>query len=138
MKDFINYLEANTDTVKAKLQKNILNTIDLEASVKIEDKILAPSTALELAEVYEETLNTLVVLEVYETSINHKVKSEVINLCKKYLDTITDLAEVELANNGNLALLINYIVTKEPFNLGLLNFTSDSINIDFGTVKEGV
>ena len=142
MQDLIKWLETNHKLVKAKLKKNIKTSEELEADVVINRRILAPTTALELAEIYEETLNTVVVLEVYEVELPTDVKTDLIRLAKEYLTKLTELAEVEVKNDGNLAILISYVINKEPFNLGVLNFNDNMINIDFNsayseeTVKE--
>lgn len=133
MQDFIKWLESNYNLVMAKLKKNINASEDLEADVVINKRILAPSTALELAEIYEEVLNAVVVLEVYEVELPSDVKADLIRLAKEYLTKLTDLAEVELNNNGNLALCINYVVNKEPVNLGVFNFNNNMISMDFNS-----
>ena len=133
MEDFIKWLEGNYNLVMAKLKKNIDTSEDLEADVVINRRILAPSTALELAEIYEETLNTIVVLEVCEVELPTDVKSDLIRLSKEFLTKLTDLAEAELKNNGNLALCIDYVINKEPFNLGVFNFNNNMISIDYNS-----
>ena len=69
MEDLIKWLELNYNLVIDKLKKNIRTSEDLEADVVIDNRILAPTTALELAEIYEEVLNTIVVLEAYEVEL---------------------------------------------------------------------
>lgn len=142
MQDLIKWLESNYKLVMAKLKKNIRTSEDLEADIVINRRILAPTTALELAEVYEETLNTVVVLEAYEVELPTDVKADLIRLAKEYLLKLTELAEAEFKNNGNLAICINYIINKEPFNLGVFNFNNNMISINYNsayseeTVKE--
>lgn len=63
MQDFIKWLEMNYNLVISKLKKNEETFTNLEAEVVVEHKILCPSTALELAEIFEEYLNTIAVLE---------------------------------------------------------------------------
>ena len=140
MKDLIAWLEGNPDLVIDKLKTN-LNTFDnLEAEIVIEHKILCPSTALELAEIFEEYLNTMAVLLLHSEKI--KIPSSKLDkmnfLFMEGLSKLTDLANAEAKNNGNLALFIGVITEEKPFNIGMVNFSEDMININFKSHEEGV
>ena len=138
MQDFIKWLEMNYTLVIDKLKKNKGTFIDLEAEVVILDKILCPSTALELAEIYEEYLNTIAVLEVYEVNVPKDVRTEVIELSKEGLTKLTELAKLEAKNNGNLLLFINAVIEKTPLSIDVVNVSDNMISLDFKTYEEGV
>lgn len=137
MEKFIQSIELNYNLIIKKLKNNLKTFEELEAIIVIESKILEPSTALELAEIYEETLNTIVVLEVYEIELPSDVKTEIISLGKECLTKITILAELESKNDGNLAIFINNVVNKKPVNFGLLNYDKKKfINLNFHNAED--
>ena len=138
MEQLIEWLEMNYNLVIEKLKKNIRTSEDLEADVVINNRILAPSTALELAEIYEEVLNTVVVLEVYPVELPTDIKETIIRLSKDYLTKLTDLANVELNNNGNLAIFINAVANKVPVKIGMLSFKKNMIRINFNSYEAAV
>ena len=138
MEQLIRWLETNTDLVIAKLKKNEETFIDLEAEVVILNKILCPSTALELAEIYEEYLNTIAVLELYEVNLPSNVKARLKKLFKEGLIKLTELAEKEAKNDGNFSLFINAVIEKEPVPMELINITSNMVGLTFKNHEEGV
>lgn len=139
MEDFIEWLEDNPDLIIAKTIKNISTFEELEAEVVIDNKILCPSSSLELAEIFEEYLNLLAVLESVEVELPSDIKEELKVLSNKCLTKLLSIASVE-ANNGNLALFINIVVDKEsvPNIQDLVNFNGNMININFKNYEEGV
>jgi len=138
MQDFIKWLEMNYNLVISKLKKNEETFTNLEAEVVVEHKILCPSTALELAEIFEEYLNTIAVLEVYEVNVPTDVRTEVIGLAKEGLSKLTELAKLEANNNGNLLLFINAVIEKEPLGIDGINVSENMISLDFKTYEDGV
>lgn len=141
MEDFIEWLENNPDLIIDKANNNISTFEELEAEVVIENKILCPSTALELAEIFEEYLNLLAVLESVEVELPSDVKEELKVLSDKSLTKLLGIASAEAKNNGNLALFINIVANKVevPSNLpDLVNFNGNMIHIDFKNYEEGV
>lgn len=141
MEYFIKWLEANPDLIIDKANKNISTFEELEAEVVIENKILCPSTALELAEIFEEYLNLLAVLESVEVELPSDVKEELKALSDKSLTKLLGIASAEAKNNGNLALFINIVANKVevPSNLhDLVNFNGNMIHVDFKSYEEGV
>lgn len=138
MEQLIEWLELNYNLVIQKLKKNFKTYEELEAEVVIGRRILAPSTALELAEIFEEYLNTVAVLETYEVELPSDVKEELIRLTKEGLTKLIDLANAELNNNGNLALFINVVVNNVPFNIGMATFNKNMINISFNSHEKEV
>ena len=138
MEQLIRWLETNTDLVIDKLKKNKETFIDLEAEVVILNKILCPSTALELAEIYEEYLNTIAVLEIYEVNLPSNVKARLKQLFKEGLIKLTELAEKEAKNDGNFSLFINAVIEKEPVPMELINITSNMVGLTFKNHEEGV
>jgi len=137
MKEFIQWLEMNYTLVIDKLKKNINSHEDLEADVVINRRILAPSTAVELAEIFEEYLNTIAVLENYEVELPTDVKETIIRLAKADLTNLVSLANAEAVNNGNLAICINAVVNNVPVKLGMFNFDENMIQVNFNSA-EGV
>lgn len=138
MEQLIKWLEANPDLVIAKLKKNEETFIDLETDVVILNKILCPSTALELAEIYEEYLNTIAVLELYEVNLPSDVKGRLKKLFKEGLVKLTELAEKEANNDGNFSLFINAVIEKEPVPMELINITNNMVGLTFRSHEEGV
>ena len=140
MEQLIKWLEENPDLVIAKTKNNLATFEELEATIVIENKILCPSSALELAEIFEEELNLLAVLYVHEVELPSDVKETIVRLTEKSLTKLTDLAEVESNNYGNLALFINTITAKEPVPnvLNLVNITDNMISLNFKSHEEGV
>ena len=137
MKDFIKWLNLNYTSVMKKLRNNNRTFEELEANIIVNQSILKPTSALELAEVFEETLNLVAILEasdVNEVELPEDIKLELIELGKDSLNKIGSVANAELVNNGNLALFINHIINKEPINLALVNFNKrNAIDIDFNS-----
>lgn len=119
MEDFIKWLESNSNLIIQKLKNNKETFIDVEADVVILNKILCPSTALELAEIFEEYLNTIAVLDVYEVNLPTNIKTEVKGLCKEGLTKLIELATVEANNEGNLLLFINAVIEKTGCSNGI-------------------
>ena len=138
MEQLIKWLEANPDLVIAKLKKNEETFINLETDVVILNKILCPSTALELAEIYEEYLNTIAVLEIYEVNLPSDVKARLKKLFKEGLVKLTELAEKEANNDGNFSLFINAVIEKEPVPMELINITNNMVGLNFRSHEEGV
>lgn len=138
MKDFIRWLNLNYISVMKKLRNNNGTFEELEANIIVNQSILKPTSALELAEVFEETLNLVAILEtdVYEVELPEDIKLELIELGKDSLNKIGSVANAELNNNGNLALFIHHIVNKEPINLALVNFNEEEnvIDINFNSI----
>ena len=131
MEDFIKWLESNSNLIIQKLKNNKETFIDVEADVVILNKILCPSTALELAEIFEEYLNTIAVLDVYEVNLPTDIKTEVKGLCKEGLTKLIELATVEANNEGNLLLFINAVIEKQAVPMELVNYTKNMISLNF-------
>ena len=127
MEQYIKWLEENPDLIIRKCNKNSATYKEVEADVVIDRCILAPSEALEIAEIFEETLNLLAVLELQKVDLPTEVKTELYNSAKESLNSTVSLANAELINNGNLALFINAVVNKVPVTLGMLNFNKNMI-----------
>ena len=141
MEDLIKWLEANPDLIIAKTKSNISTFEELEATIVIEHKILCPSTALELAEIFEEELNLLAVLDIHEVELPSDVKETIVRLTKASLTKMLDVATVEANNNGNLALFINTVANKVPVptNIAdLVNVNDNMISLNFRSHEEGV
>ena len=138
MEKLIKWLENDYNSVISKLKENINNSIDLEADVVINNRILAPSTAVELAEIFEEELNIIAVLESFEVNLPSGIKETIIELCKENLTSIIELAEVESNKNGNLAICINSVVKKVPVSNGMFNFNKNMIKISFNPYGEEI
>ena len=140
MEDFIKWIETNPDLLIAKCKSNIRTFEDLEATVVIDNKILCPSTALELAEIFEEYLNLLAVLESMKVELPIDVKEEIKRLSNESLTKLLDVAEAEAKNNGNLALFINIVTEKAtvPNLLGLVNVNDNMISLNFNSYEEEV
>ena len=140
MEDFIKWLESDYNLVIQKLKKNLKTYEELEADVVIENKILCPSTALELAEIFEEYVNTTAVLFINEENIDvpSDKLEELTTLTMKGLSKLKDLANAEAKLNGNLALFIGVITEDKPFNIGMVNYTDNMISINFRSYEEGV
>ena len=141
MEGFINWIEKNPDLIIRKCRKNIATFEELEADIVIDKAILCPSTALELAEVFEEHLNLLAVLYAHEVRLPSDVKETIVRLTEKILTKLTDLAEAEANNYGNLALFINIVTAKEsvPSNIAdLVNVTDNMISLNFKGYEEEV
>ena len=140
MEDFIKWLESNYNLVIQKLKNNLKTYEELEADVVIEHKILCPSTALELAEIFEEYVNTTAVLFIHEENIDvpSDKLEELTSLTMEGLSKLKDLANAEAKLNGNLALFIGVITEDKPFNIGMVNYTDNMISINFRSYEEGV
>ncbi|MBR3347964.1 MAG: hypothetical protein IKG36_00920, partial [Mycoplasmataceae bacterium] len=138
MEDFIKWLETNPDLIIQKLKNNIKTSEELEAEIVIEDKILCPSTALEYAEVFEETLNLVAIFDLYKVKLPTNVKEDLIGLAKTDIAKTIELAKKEANNDGNLLLFINAVIEKEPVPMEYINFTDNMIGLSFKGFEEGV
>ena len=142
MEDFIEWLENNPNLIIDKANNNISTFEELEAEVVIENKILCPSTALQLATIFEEYLNTSCFLILYEGKVKlpSDVKEKLIESVFKGLCKLKDLADVEAKNNGNLNLFINAITEEKPIPnvVDSVNITENMIDVDFKSYEEGV
>ena len=130
MEQYIKWLEENPDLIIRKCNKNSATFKEVEADVVIDRCIIAPSEALEIAEIFEENLNLLAILELQKVDLPTEVKTELYNSAKESLDSVISLANAELNNNGNLALFINAVVNKVPVTLGMLNFNKNMIRFN--------
>ena len=140
MEDFIRWIETKPDSIIAKCKSNIKTFEDLEATVVIDNKILCPSTALELAEIFEEYVNLLAVLESMKVELPVDVKEEIKRLSNESLTKLLDVANAEANNHGNLALFINIVTEKAtvPNLLGLVNVNDNMISLKFNSYEEEV
>lgn len=129
MEQYIKWLEENPDLIIRKCNKNSATFKEVEADIVIDRCILAPSEALEITEIFEETLNLLAVLELQKVDLPTEVKNELYNSAKESLNSTISLANAELNNNGNLALFINAVVNNVPINLGMVNINENMIEI---------
>lgn len=125
MKKFINYLEKNPELIIRRLKNNNQMLEDIEATIVVENKIFSPTTALDMAEIYEEILNIVVTLEFFSVELPSDVRTELILLGKENLRRFSSLAVAETKNDGNLAIFIHAIVNHLPFNFGLLNYNEN-------------
>jgi len=130
MEQYIKWLVENPDLIIRKCNKNSATFKEVEADVVIDRCIIAPSEALEMAEIFEENLNLLAILELQKVDLPTEVKTELYNSTKESLNSIISLANAELNNNGNLALFINAVVNKVPVTLGMLNFNKNRIRFN--------
>lgn len=141
MEEFIKFLESNPNLIIEKCKANIKTFEDLEADVVIDKKILCPTTALELATVFEEYVNTSAVLLAYEEiNIPSEVKENLIDLILKGLGKLKELATAEANNNGNLALFIKAVTEEEPIPniVDSVTVNDNMISINFRSHEEEV
>lgn len=141
MEEFIKFLESNPNLIIEKCKANIKTFEDLEADVVIDKKILCPTTALELATVFEEYVNTSAVLLAYEEiNIPSEVKENLIDLILKGLGRLKELATAEANNNGNLALFIKAVTEEEPIPniVDSVTVNDNMISINFRSHEEEV
>lgn len=141
MEEFIKFLESNPNLIIEKCKANIKTFEDLEADVVIDKKILCPTTALELATVFEEYVNTSAVLLAYEEiNIPSEVKEILIDLILEGLGKLKELATAEANNNGNLALFIKAVTEEEPIPniVDSVTVNDNMISINFRSHEEEV
>lgn len=141
MEQFIKWVEENPDLIIDKCKSNIKTFETLEADIVIDSSILCPSTALELAEIFEEYLNLLAILDVHEVRLPSDVIEDIRRLAKESLTKLLEVATVESYNNGNLALFINTVANKVPVPTdiaSLVNVNDNMISLNFRTYEEGV
>ena len=140
MEQFIKWIEENPDLIIDKCKSNIKTFETLEADIVIDSSILCPSTALELAEIFEEYLNLLAILDVHEVRLPSDVIED-IRLAKESLTKLLEVATVESYNNGNLALFINTVANKVPVPTdiaSLVTVNDNMISLNFRSYEEGV
>ena len=141
MEQFIKWIEENPDLIIDKCKSNIKTFGTLEADIVIDSSILCPSTALELAEIFEEYLNLLAILDVHEVRLPSDVIEDIRRLAKESLTKLLDVATVESYNNGNLALFINTVANKVPVPTdiaSLVTVNDNMISLNFRSYEEGV
>lgn len=141
MEQFIKWIEENPDLIIDKCKSNIKTFGTLEADIVIDNSILCPTTALELAEIFEEYLNLLAILDVHEVKLPSDVIEDIRRLAKESLTKLLEVASVEANNNGNLALFINTVANKVPVPTdiaSLVNVNDNMISLNFRTYEEGV
>lgn len=141
MEQFIKWIEENPDLIIDKCKSNIKTFETLEADIVIDSSILCPSTALELAEIFEEYLNLLAILDVHEVRLPSDVIEDIRRLAKESLTKLLEVATVESYNNGNLALFINTVANKVPVPTdiaSLVTVNDNMISLNFRSYEEGV
>ena len=141
MEQFIKWIEENPDLIIDKCKSNIKTFGTLEADIVIDSSILCPTTALELAEIFEEYLNLLAILDVHEVRLPSDVIEDIRRLAKESLTKLLDVATVESYNNGNLALFINTVANKVPVPTdiaSLVTVNDNMISLNFRSYEEGV
>ena len=70
MEEFIKHLEKNSILITRQVRKNKWILEDVEAELSITGNILAPSTALDIAELFEDYINILVALDYFPVKFN--------------------------------------------------------------------
>lgn len=129
MEEFIKDLEKKYIFIMGAMKSTKRILEDLEAEVMITGNILAPETALEVAEIFEENLNIIVALDYFSVNIPIASKYDFKRLATDILILIKDIAKADAYFNGNLTSFINYVVDKVPVDVKTINTKRHMINL---------
>lgn len=140
MEEFIKHLEKNSILITRQVRKNKWILEDVEAELSITGNILAPSTALDIAELFEDYINILVALDYFPVKFNILRQYELKELITDELILIKDIARLDSYSNGNLTSFLNYVIEKVPVNVRNINTSRNMINYKINSIKteEGV
>lgn len=140
MEEFIKHLEKNSILITRQVRKNKWILEDVEAELSITGNILAPSTALDLAELFEDYINILVALEYFPVKFNMLRQYELKELITDELILIKNIARLDSYSNGNLTSFLNFIIDKVPVNVRNINIKRNMINYKINSIQteEGV
>ena len=140
MEEFIKHLEKNSILITRQVRKNKWILEDVEAELSITGNILAPSTALDLAELFEDYINILVALEYFPVKFNMLRQYELKELITDELILIKNIARLDSYSNGNLTSFLNFIIDKVPVIVRNINIKRNMINYKINSIQteEGV
>lgn len=140
MEEFIKHLEENSILITRQVRKNKWILEDVEAELSITGNILAPSTALDLAELFEDYINILVALDYFPVKFNILRQYELKELITDELILIKNIARLDSYSNGNLTSFLNFVIDKVPVNVRNINIKRNMINYKINSIKteEGV
>ena len=140
MEEFIKHLEENSILITKQVRKNKWILEDVEAELSITGSILAPTTALDIAELFEDYVNIIVVLDNFPVNFNLLRQYELKELITDELILIKDIARIDSIYNGNLTSFLNYVIDKVPINVRNVKTKRNMINYKINPIKteEGV
>lgn len=140
MEEFIKHLEENSILITKQVRKNKWILEDVEAELSITGSILAPTTALDIAELFEDYVNIIVVLDNFPVNFNILRQYELKELITDELILIKDIARIDSIYNGNLTSFLNYVIDKVPINVRNVKTKRNMINYKINPIQteEGV
>lgn len=140
MEEFIKHLEENSILITKQVRKNKWILEDVEAELSITGNILAPLTALDIAELFEDYINIIVALEYFPVKFNILRQHELKELITDELILIKDIARIDSIYNGNLTSFLNFVIDKVPVNVKTINTKRNMVNYKINSIKteEGV
>lgn len=140
MEEFIKHLEENSILITKQVRKNKWILEDVEAELSITGSILAPTTALDIAELFEDYVNIIVVLDNFPVNFNLLRQYELKELITDELILIKDIARIDSIYNGNLTSFLNYVIDKVPINVRNVKTKRNMINYKINPIQteEGV
>lgn len=140
MEEFIKHLEENSILITKQVRKNKWILEDVEAELSVTGSILAPTTALDIAELFEDYVNIIVVLDNFPVNFNLLRQYELKELITDELILIKDIARIDSIYNGNLTSFLNYVIDKVPINVRNVKTKRNMINYKINPIQteEGV
>ena len=135
MEEFIKHLEENSILITRQVRKNKWILEDLEAELSITGSILAPSTALEVAELFEDYINIIVALDYFPVKFNVLRQWELKELITDELIVIKNIARIDSSRNGNLTSFLNFVIDKVPIDVKAVNVKRNMINYKINPIN---
>ena len=131
MSEVLEYIDENYDSIVDNLENNNVTYAKIvEVLDNGDGEILAPTLALELVDLFEETFSVLAILKENADLIEDKyITHRLINLCGENLELLMKIAEIESKHHGNFHHLLYSKVNGLPVKIQDINFDKKMISI---------